>query len=170
MTIIERWKEIKETNGRYEISNKGRVWSNVTEKYLAGSISNTGYHLITITPIENGGPKPRLAHRLVAEHFLRKPRGKTEVNHKDGCKTNNHVSNLEWVTSKENTQHAHDMGLLAKGEQNGQAKLTEAQAQEALTGTVKHGVSYQYYADKFGVSKYTIKHIKQRDSWMHLEP
>lgn len=54
-------------------------------------------------------------HRLVALHFLYKPNDKTEVNHIDGIKKNNHVNNLEWVTGLENIRHAYSVGLSTNG-------------------------------------------------------
>ena len=54
---------------------------------------------------------PMLVHRMVAECYIPNPEGKPEVNHKDGDKSNNHISNLEWVTKSENNRHAYRSGL-----------------------------------------------------------
>ncbi len=169
MTIIERWKPVVGSNGRYEISSKGRVWSNVKNRYMCPNENTRGYLKASLT-YEPGKIRTVPVHRLVAEHFLYKPRDKNEVNHKDGNKLNNHASNLEWVTASQNIQHGLANELIPRGEKVYNAKLTEAQAQEALTGMIRHGFSFKHYADKFGVSKSAIKHIKARRSWKHLMP
>lgn len=67
------------------------------------------YQVVCLT--QNGINKTYYVHRLVAEAFLENPEGKSEVNHIDGVKTNNKLSNLEWATSSENRVHAYDTGL-----------------------------------------------------------
>ena len=64
-----------------------------------------------------------LVHRLVAETFIPNPDGKPEVNHKDGDRNNNDVSNLEWVTRSENIRHRID--VLGCKPQGGYPKPTE---------------------------------------------
>jgi hypothetical protein len=69
-----------------------------------------------------------MVHALVAEAFIcPRPKG-MEVNHKDGVKTNNHFSNLEWLTRRGNAEHARDMGLLATGERHPRHTKPEAWA------------------------------------------
>ena len=72
--------------------------------------SDTKYK--TVSYMENGKQKQIAVHRLVALAFLPNPENKPEVNHIDGDKSNNNVSNLEWVTRSENTQHAYDTKLI----------------------------------------------------------
>lgn len=122
------WKDI---NGfeNYKISDDGRIISkefvNVYRRRRKdGTIStikrtlkekelkpwtSMGYHAVQLC---NGNKKRKtFVHILVAETFLEKPEWAECVNHKDGIKTNNNVSNLEWCTYSENNQHAYDNGL-----------------------------------------------------------
>lgn len=99
----EIWKDIPGYEGRYFISNQGRVRGPL--KILKPSITNWGYERVRIT--DNLGKKntPSI-HRLVAQAFIPNPKNKPEVNHIDGDKRNNAASNLEWTTAKENKQHS----------------------------------------------------------------
>ena len=106
-------------------------------------------------------------HKLVAETFIcPRPQG-LEINHKDGNKTNNHVSNLEWVTRSENIRHSIDTGLkiMKRGEAHGRAKLTNGAVRE-IRSTVKQT---RKLADKFGVSTDLISLVRRRRIWTHLE-
>jgi hypothetical protein len=68
-----------------------------------------GYYIVTL--VNENERKNQFIHRLLAQHFLPNPRNKPQVNHIDGNKQNNCLSNLEWVTAKENAQHAARIGL-----------------------------------------------------------
>ena len=106
-TEQEIWKPVKGFETLYQVSSLGRV-SNY-RKILAAQTMPKGY--ITIVFKVNQIANNRLVHRLVAEAFIENPEGKPEVNHIDGDKSNNSVSNLEWCTSSENKRHALDTGL-----------------------------------------------------------
>lgn len=116
----EVWKDIKDYEGRYQISNKGRVKSfslfhGTTKRILKPGNDSVGYLTVVLYNKDNKDNRTRITqrpHRLVAETFIPNPLDKCCINHKDGVKTNNHISNLEWVTYKENSQHALKMGLL----------------------------------------------------------
>lgn len=100
--MIEIWKDIEGFEGLYQVSNLGRVKSNRgilhpnTNTYGYKHVTLSKYGIRTTTPI----------HTLVADAFLDNPYEKPEVNHIDGNKENNSVSNLEWVTRTENNRHA----------------------------------------------------------------
>lgn len=81
-----------------------------------------GYKLVCLTV--NKVRKNKYIHRLMAEHFIDNPDNKPLVNHIDGNKSNNTISNLEWCTLSENMQHASRTGLLADGERCHFSKLT----------------------------------------------
>lgn len=114
--MTEIWKDIKDYEGLYQVSNLGRVRSfygkngKVTDvaKILSGKADKDGYREVKLS--KNGVVIYKRVHRLVAEHFLPGD-SSLQVNHIDGVKTNNNVTNLEWLTPRENTIHSHRTGL-----------------------------------------------------------
>lgn len=106
---MEIWKDIK-GYPNYQISNYGRIWSKYTQRYLKPYLKKSGYYSVGLTAI-NGKLKTERLHRLVALNFVENPNGYSVVNHKDGDKTNNRASNLEWCTVAQNTKHAYDNNL-----------------------------------------------------------
>lgn len=110
----EIWKDIKDYEGLYQVSNLGRVRSlryhNTTEiKVLNQFKANKRYLFVSLS--KNNINTKKTVHRLVAQTFIHNPFKLNEVNHIDGNKENNCVKNLEWCTHKENMQHAVKMGL-----------------------------------------------------------
>lgn len=119
----EVWKDIDGYGGAYSVSNFGRVRSNeiIINRRAMGSykrcsfikkqtVMRKGYLIVTLS--FNKKHKQVLVHRLVALAFIPNPNNKPQVNHIDGNKQNNCISNLEWVTDKENMIHASQHGLL----------------------------------------------------------
>lgn len=117
MKLIEEYKAIKGYNNKYYISNTGKVFvtdyrgQKVWREMKSRSIQ--GYKSVGLRIFENGVSKQTLfkVHRLVAEYFIPNPENKPVVNHIDGNKQNNIVTNLEWATVGENTRHAYRTGL-----------------------------------------------------------
>ena len=110
----EQWKPIQEFNGEYEVSNLGRVRSmkryyGVVGRIMPQTIQRTGYYAVTFHM--NNKAYCRKVHRLVIEAFTPNPDNLPCINHIDGNKLNNHVSNLEWCTYQANMQHAVRTGL-----------------------------------------------------------
>lgn len=99
----------------YLIYENGDVENLNTNKMLKGSISENGYRYYRLSL--NNEKKMFYAHRLVAEHFLENPNNLPVINHKDGNKLNNEVSNLEWASYSTNAQHAHAIGLVKQSNQ-----------------------------------------------------
>ena len=111
--IDEYWSVIPFATN-YSVSTYGRVGNNRTLKILVQTINQHGYHCLTLTT-NSGQPRNFRVHRLVGLVFIPNPENKPYINHKDGNKSNNHVSNLEWVTAQENNLHARNMGLMGYG-------------------------------------------------------
>lgn len=115
----EEWRDIAGLEGRYQVSNLGRVKSLDREEYRAdahggyatfkykGKLlslvkSSKGYNIVAL-----GKNRPWVSvHRLVAEAFIPNPENKPFINHIDGDRINNRVANLEWCTNQENQLHA----------------------------------------------------------------
>lgn len=123
--MIEVWKDAVGHEGRLQISNTGKVRQAKTKKIYKTQLMKYEQ----FSPYVNGKKSCILIHRLVGETFISNPENKPQLNHIDGNKHNNHVSNLEWVTGKENVRHAFRMGLSKSnqksGERNSNSKLTE---------------------------------------------
>lgn len=98
--MIEIWKQIDE-NKNYYISNLGNFKSK--RKLLKLNINARGYLYCNIST--NAKVSKVKIHILVAKYFVNNPENKDTVNHKDGIKTNNIFTNLEWLTRRENIQH-----------------------------------------------------------------
>lgn len=99
-TEFEHWRIIPNTNGLYKISDNGRVFSLKSNKILNLHPQKTGYHTFSISV--NNKVRLGTVHRLVAELFIPNPDNLPQVDHIDGNSQNNHISNLRWVTAKEN--------------------------------------------------------------------
>lgn len=106
----EKWAKIKGFDD-YQISTKGRVWSSKTNRILCQNLKSKTCPYLAVCLLSNGKQKTYPVHRLVAETFLTREQGKCQVNHIDGDKTNNDITNLEWVTRSENDRHAFRIGL-----------------------------------------------------------
>ena len=112
----EIWKDIPGFGGRYRISNQGNVMSmnylgTGKPKLLKAKKHHSGYLTVRLCYGDGRPQKNRTIHSLVAESFIPKKPNSTCVNHIDGNKHNNCADNLEWVTFKENINHAIRTGL-----------------------------------------------------------
>ena len=89
---------------RYQITDDGRVWSKITNKWLTPKETEDGYPRVCLCG-EHGERRQVCIHRLVAETFIPNPNNYPQINHKDECKTNNVVENLEWCDAKYNNTY-----------------------------------------------------------------
>lgn len=102
--ILEIWKDIEGFEGKYQISTWGRVRNVVTGDHIKPYKNEKGYLKVSLHK-DGVGHKKRV-NRLVALAFIDNPYGLPMVNHKDGNKENNSISNLEWTTDEYNRIHA----------------------------------------------------------------
>ena len=141
----EIWKEIENTEGRYQVSNLGRIktfnWKNTgREQIMKPAADHKGY---LRTALVMGAEKKLTTvkvHRVVAQAFLLNPDNLSQVNHKNGDKSNNSVSNLEWMDNLDNIQHAINTGLFGNSFQaltdSNNRRKRPIEATEIKTGNI----------------------------------
>lgn len=118
----EEWRDVVGYEGLYQVSNLGRVKSLTKlvrykgkkprvyyEKIIKNYKTSSGYRFVFL--YRDTKSAQIYVHRLVAKAFLQNLDNLCDINHIDGCKTNNSVDNLEWCTRSENIKHAYDKGL-----------------------------------------------------------
>jgi hypothetical protein len=177
--IWKSLKEIVEYGDYYEVSNMGNVRSvdrmvdNRKGVYLKkGSDlkqtpSSKGY--LNVGLHFDGKIKRYRVHKLVAMVFIPNPEEKPFVNHIDGNKENNCVSNLEWCTHKENVQHSFETSLNpTKGEGNIHAKLTEHDVVEIRKLYKTGEYTHRQLAQMFNVNHSSIGTLLRGKSWKHV--
>lgn len=133
---MEEWRDIKGYEGLYQVSSEGRVKSLDYNRMgrtqvLKPQIHRRGYLYVYLH--QDGKAKKFYIHRLVAQAFLANAENLTEVNHRDEDKTNNAVSNLEWCTAKDNSNHGTRNARMA-------AALTNGKLSKPVQQLTKDGV------------------------------
>ncbi len=167
-TEDEEWRPIKGYEGKYEVSNYGRVKSvsnihhSQVGKIMKPWEGNKKYLYITL--IKDRKKKTYAIHRLVLEAFVgERPEGK-QCAHWDGNPHNNNVSNLRWATAKENCADRDRHGRTAKGEKQGSAVLDE-KAVKSIMKLKDSGMSKYEVGHLACVSYSTIERIWNGEGW-----
>lgn len=169
----EVWRPVIGYEGWYEVSNLGRVKrvrqgrATFVGKVIKQRINRKGYMVLQLT--KNSISREFTVHRLVAAAFIGQRDDKTQINHIDGCKDNNHVNNLEYVTQSENMRHAFDLGLKnalhCRGRNNHLNVLTEEEVLEIYRLSHEGKIPQRKLGKMFGVHQTTIRDIKFGKSW-----
>ena len=148
----------------YIVSEDGKVFNSATGRKLKPERLRDGYERVTLYSL--GGRSRHMVHRLVAQTYIPNPNGKPQVNHKDMVKHNNHVDNLEWVSAKENINHAWDSGNLvaSKGENKGNAVLTDSMVYE-ICSMMEQGCRNVDICKHFSIDKHLVEDIRKGQSW-----
>lgn len=155
------WKPITGFEGLYDVSETGCIRNARTLKILKPNKIGKGYLIVHLK--KDGKRYARYVHRLTAEAYVPNPHNHPVVNHDDGNKENCHYTNLIWSTYSENNQHAYDTGLKPRGEGQYKAILTEENVRE-IKRLGKYA-TFQEIADKYGVSKATIRDVLIGKTW-----
>lgn len=164
---IEIWSKI-EGYEDYEISSFGNVKSN---KFWNGKKDtilkiNNAPPYSGVNLCKDGKIKRFSVHRLVAMVFIPNPLNLPQVNHRDGNKKNNRVENLEWVTAKENNDHAVLTGLWdCRGENCHTAKVDRGKVELIRDLYKKGGTSCRILGREFGISAFAISQIINNKTW-----
>ena len=173
----EQWRPALGYEGAYQVSTHGRVRSltrmvptcHGSERIQHGRILKyrtnvqTGYPLVILS--RDGVKKVRHVHSMVAEAFIGPQPEGMFVNHIDNERTNNHVSNLEYVTPGENTRHAMEAGTFATGAARTQAKLDWAKVR-AIRRRSREGATHNRLAQDYGVSRTLVSLVIANKRWV----
>lgn len=134
----EQWAVFSKSKD-FLISTHGRAYSKIRKRLLSPCVSDLGYIKYYCNEIKT----LVTAHRAVALTFIPNPDNKPEVNHKDMDRSNNHMSNLEWVTHAENVQHAYDNGRpIKKGTEHHLYGKTASEETRKLMSLKKLGAKH----------------------------
>lgn len=150
----------------YDISKNGIIRNRETKKIKSQYVGSTGYYMCTLTKDKKN--KPKRVHRLLAELFIPNPNNELFINHIDGNKLNNSISNLEWCSHSYNMKHAFRTGLINNtGEKNGMSKLNEEKVKE-IKILLSNKVSQYKIAELFNISRSAILKINLKQTWAHV--
>lgn len=182
----EQWKAVEGFSGKYEVSSLGNLRSvdrtvvqksptgnGVSVRYLKGcqlklKKTKQGYYEISFCAKKSKKVTKRV-HQLVATAFISNPYNKPHINHINGIKTDNRVENLEWVTPKENVQHAIKNNLIGYlfGEDHQNTHLTKEDV-EFIRNNYKYRSkewNTTTLSKKFGISLQTVLNIVNKKVW-----
>lgn len=172
----EEWKDVEGYEGIYQVSNLGRLkslerivhskkWDRREPlKILSPPKLKNGYLLATLR--KEGKSEKVLLHRLIAKAFIPNPNNLPQINHIDGNKQNNNISNLEWVTAQENIIHAYTNNLMhpARGIRINFGHFTEEDIRE-IRRKGEEGMSQRKIAAEYGVKQGAIWLILKRKTY-----
>jgi len=155
----------------YHIYPDGRVFSIKKNMYRKPVLINNGY--LNVMLKSGGIRKSFQIHRLVAIHFIPNPENKATVNHVDGNKANNDVSNLEWMTLVDNIRHGYASGLLKppplKCGADHPRSIFKAKDIDRIRSLRDGGMTYGAIASIYGCHLATIHNISKRKSYTNIQ-
>lgn len=152
-----------DVDGNIYSSKKGNRVKKLTPQFQ----KQWGYYSLRLIA-DCGNKKHMTVHRLVAITYLPNTDNLPEVNHKNGNKTDNRLSNLEWMSKSDNIKHAYQIGMnCVKGVLNGRSTLEEHEVLE-IYNKLYQGVSTNVLMAEYDTSRGIVSDIKRRAAWSHL--
>lgn len=152
MIKVDNWKPISGYEGYYEINPVGKVRrksrakrirkdkKQLIGKHLVTRINNFGYEEVRLS--KGGRPSTKFIHKLLGQAFIPNEDNKLFINHKNGIKSDNRLSNLEWVTHSENMIHAYRTGLLKKVLKPVIDNCSNTEYKSAREASILNGINY----------------------------
>lgn len=164
----EVWRPVVGYEGRYEVSNFGRVKSIAgrfkTHLILKPRIDRRGYSIVFI-----GYGNTKRIHRLVLEAFVGECPEGMECAHANGVRTDNRLENLRWATHKENSHDRLLHGTHPRGDSHVSSRLSAEKVVAMRHDYASGKFTHDQMAAKYGVSSTTARYAISRRSWKHVE-
>ena len=164
----EIWKDVVGYEGRYKVSNQGRLMSVINNPLIMCLCLNyKGYEYAVIR--KNNVAKTIRVHRLIAEAFISNPLNLPQVNHLDGNKANNNIENLEWTDNSGNQKHSYKLGFKSSlGEKNGNCKLNIEKVKKIRELYATKEYEQFDLAKMFDCTEGNISAIITKRNWKHV--
>ena len=163
--LFTEFRDIKGSEGKYKVTEDGGIYSVARDAFLKPSKAGQKrqYEMVRL----GKKSKWRYVHHIVCETY-NGPRQEGQVcRHLDGDPSNNHRSNLQWGTQKENLEDRKRHGTMLWGDKVGTSKLTEKDVLD-IRKRRKEGHSMKDLAEEFGVEPNTISRITTGKRWSHI--
>ena len=166
-----KWKSVPEYDGYYEVSNFGDIKRIVTyngkpiNRILKPQDNGKGYMRVRL--YKNGESKFFRVHRIVMQAFVGKCPNGEEINHKDGNKANNALSNLEYMTKSENNLHMYRK-LGRQRRHDNYKRLSQDEVVQIRQLYATNQYSQLELGNMFGVNRNTIGNAVRRITWKHI--
>lgn len=167
----ETWRPVVGYEGRYEVSDAGRVRNARTGRVLRRYLGTHGY-LHVCLPRNEGGQRTIKVHTLVLDAFVGARPAGFEASHLNHDRVDNRLVNLRWETHAQNMERSAASGRLSpppptRGESHRDAKLTAADVVE-IRAAHAAGCGYRSLARRYGVNRTTIRRVGRRLTWRHV--